>query len=386
MRRPFHHAGFTIVELLIVVVVIAILAAVTIVAYSGVTTRARVSTAQNSTSQAVTKILAYAVDHAEEYPADIESLGIVDSETITYDYTVDNTASPKVFCVTVKVGTTSYYQNNTDATKPTEGECPAAPVALTCPTGYIVVPGDSRFGTSDFCVMKYEAKNLGGVATSQAAGTPWVSVSVFTATDTAQAACAGCHLITETEWMTIAANVLSVGSNWSGGTVGSGSIYSGHNDTSPDSIQPASVNDSEGYVNTYNNAPSTQRRTLTLTNGEVIWDLAGNAEEWTQGANFGGTQPGLASETYSDWREWNNTQLVWNSLPATSRPSAISGTVAGYTAAQGIGRLDSSYNTMMFGYTRGGAWGFSTSAGVLGLRMQSMAGVSGNAISFRVTR
>ena len=35
------------------------------------------------------------------------------------------------------------------------------------------------------------------------------------------------------EWMTLAANVLSVPSNWSGGSVGSGYIYSGHNDNDP---------------------------------------------------------------------------------------------------------------------------------------------------------
>ena len=40
MKQWAKHPGFTIVELLIVIVVIAILAAITIVAYTGITTRA----------------------------------------------------------------------------------------------------------------------------------------------------------------------------------------------------------------------------------------------------------------------------------------------------------------------------------------------------------
>lgn len=47
MSRPNNSAGFTIVELLIVVVVIAILAAVTVVAYNGITQQANETAVKN---------------------------------------------------------------------------------------------------------------------------------------------------------------------------------------------------------------------------------------------------------------------------------------------------------------------------------------------------
>ena len=51
--------GFTIVELLIVVVVIAILAAVTTVAYTRIQNRARTSAAQTSAAQYAKKLAIY---------------------------------------------------------------------------------------------------------------------------------------------------------------------------------------------------------------------------------------------------------------------------------------------------------------------------------------
>lgn len=50
-----QRAGFTIVELLIVVIVIAILATITIVGFNGIQNRAKNSAAQNQASQVAKK-------------------------------------------------------------------------------------------------------------------------------------------------------------------------------------------------------------------------------------------------------------------------------------------------------------------------------------------
>jgi prepilin-type N-terminal cleavage/methylation domain-containing protein len=54
--------GFTIVELLVVIVVIGILAAITIVSYTGITARANVSSAQSAANAVISKATAFTAD------------------------------------------------------------------------------------------------------------------------------------------------------------------------------------------------------------------------------------------------------------------------------------------------------------------------------------
>lgn len=60
--------GFTIVELLIVIVVIAILAAITIVAYNGITTRANATRAKGNAANILKVVEAYAADDGNPTP------------------------------------------------------------------------------------------------------------------------------------------------------------------------------------------------------------------------------------------------------------------------------------------------------------------------------
>ncbi len=115
--------GFTIVELLIVVVVIAILAAITIVGYNGISNRATEAAAQSGASSAAKKIATFAIDNGEQYPsstAALSDIGLVNTNESTYQYTVNNAA--KTYCLTYVFKAKPYYVSESQTT-PTSGVC-----------------------------------------------------------------------------------------------------------------------------------------------------------------------------------------------------------------------------------------------------------------------
>jgi prepilin-type N-terminal cleavage/methylation domain-containing protein len=382
-KNDIRYSGFTIVELLIVIVIIAILATLSIVAYNGIQNRAQEAAAISAASQAYHKIRAFAIENNDAYPANLDEAGLSGSDG--YEYSVDNSADPKTFCLTATTDTTSYYISNTAST-PTSGICSGhtggEEVTLTCPGGFIVVPGSATYGTSDFCIMKYEAKNVSGVATSQVSGTPWVSISQTSAISTASAACSGCHLMTEAQRLTIAQNAMSVGSNWTGGTVGSGGVFRGHTDSGPAATLAASTDDN-GYFGT-SQATGEQRRTLTLTNGEVIWDFAGNVWEWTQETVVGaGNQPGAAG---SAWREWNALSVA-GTLSPNPYPSYADPAASSWTSTQSIGMIQSSStDATLRAFRGGGGWNSGSAAGIFSLGLSSTPSTTNAIMGFRVAQ
>lgn len=68
IKQARSQHGFTIVELLIVIVIIAVLAAITIVAYNGLTNRAKDSAGQTAASTVIKKAAAYNAE-VGNYPA-----------------------------------------------------------------------------------------------------------------------------------------------------------------------------------------------------------------------------------------------------------------------------------------------------------------------------
>jgi prepilin-type N-terminal cleavage/methylation domain-containing protein len=121
MNRSRSSKGFTIVELLIVIVVIAILAAITIAAFTGVQQKARVSAVSSALSQATKKLATYVVE-ANAYPTDLASVGISDTSGVNYQYSYNNSANPVTYCVTATTGATSYKASSTAPT-PSAGAC-----------------------------------------------------------------------------------------------------------------------------------------------------------------------------------------------------------------------------------------------------------------------
>lgn len=115
--------GFTIVELLIVIVVIAILAAISIVAYNGIQSRARASAASAALTQAQKKILVAMNDGTlSSYPsnqAGFDALGISNSG-VSYQYIVPS-SNPTGYCLTATIGTISW--KITETGQPTKDAC-----------------------------------------------------------------------------------------------------------------------------------------------------------------------------------------------------------------------------------------------------------------------
>jgi hypothetical protein len=181
--------------------------------------------------------------------------------------------------------------------------------------------------------------------------------------------------------MTIARNIEQVTSNWSGGTVGSGYIYSGHNDSTPNAALAGDTNNSNGYYLT-GQSSGNQRRTLTLTNGEVIWDLSGNIWEWTTYTINAQDEPndGSLPSTTGEWIEYSAITdlgtMKYNDLFLLSSND--------YNSDNGIGRVysdagDTGARALLFG----GDWGIGAYAGLMALYLHTGSSSMGPTLGLR---
>lgn len=314
------------------------------------------------------------------------------------------------------------------ATTPTPTPTPVPP--LTCPTGFVVVPGNPAYNTTDFCVMKYTAKNsggtvassndingdgsflsntyTGGTAVSTATDQPWTNISQTDAITASQTAGTGAHLLTENEWMTIAHNILLQPANWcdadgsncgnAPGTAGK-VLASGHNDNTPNFPLESSANDTEACYGTVTagvntvcgSTAGTQKRTLTLSNGSVLWDLVGNVLHWTSGTATKGDIPNDGAGSGGGFEYNLNTGLglpvvgSYNTLsyinPAVQNPAAAS-----WGVAQGLGFLSSDFSTGspgVVGFVRGGGWIYGPASGAFSLFLGGAPSDSDSFLGFR---
>jgi len=296
-----------------------------------------------------------------------------------------------------------------------------------CPEGYVWVPGSAKYGTlPGFCVMKYEAKNVGGAATSQATDAPWTSVSQENARAYCQARGEGYHLISEAEWMTIAENIVATPINDIDAAAGL-QLATGHTDNDPTNSLAAGTDPAvsacnlrlplsdaanafadncqlrdsgavygysgtgnqwsdTGYVSGGNN--KSQLRVHALSNGNTVWDIAGNVWEWTDAIISQVDQPGVNNDGgagVANWGEWNVAYYLVGAA-ANSRPPDD-----GWTGTNGIGRLytygrDETATTTYRAIRRGGGWYNASDAGVFALGLDGLPADFYSGVGFRCAR
>ncbi len=247
----------------------------------------------------------------------------------------------------------------------------------TFPSGWVKVPGNGTFGTSDFYVMQYAASQSGTlpVSTGNTGAYPWVNISQTTSSSTCALLGSGFHLFTNNEYQTIAWNLETNPVNWSGGVVGSGYMSRGNSNSS--AAQDGSSPYGTGYTD------FTHLRTQTLSTGATIWDMAGNVWEWTSDTITGANEPSTATPGFT-WREFP-TITTWGTMTQqTAGPAQNT-----WNSSQNIGQIYSdgtASNSTVYGFLRGGTWYNGSLAGVETLILDNTPGYTNSNIGFRCAR
>lgn len=162
MQHKFNK-GFTIVELLIVVVVIAILAAITIVGYNGIQTRARVSTAQSDLVAIQKQFEMYkTTSETSTYPTS--------NENTLWKQLINNGAgvistSQKNFVICRSASGTKYTVVAWSPITPAPGELMYFVGSATNGISSVVYPGQGSYGAVSIAVCQ--------AATQDSSGSGW---------------------------------------------------------------------------------------------------------------------------------------------------------------------------------------------------------------------
>jgi hypothetical protein len=250
----------------------------------------------------------------------------------------------------------------------------AGPAA--CPAGYVPVPPSPSLGVdAGFCVAKYEMQDGGGTPASIQGGTPWASRNQIDGREACGSLGESYGLIRNPEWMTVARDIETVADNWEAGSIG-GQLSRGHSDNVP-STSLATSSDDDPCFATGETCSSTvwhlQRRTHQLSNGEVLWDFAGNLREYV---DWNVRDDKAASQ--NDWIEINPAAAT-AAMPDLSFKSAD----LGLTQSNGIGAYYPGTEGSGGAASRGGFFRDGSLAGVFTLFLANSSTASGSGTGAR---
>jgi prepilin-type N-terminal cleavage/methylation domain-containing protein len=391
------NEGFTLLEILLVIATIGILAAIVLLA---INPNRQINQARqvsiNSEKNTIEKALQQDLIDTGNYPTSVDGLQRkICSNTVTTDC-INITGDLVPNYIAEIPSNTTYIVNTSNDRNRIYVNTNDTALNFRCPTGYIRVPGNSMYGTKDFCVMKYEAKAVdinnptvglltpntgsntiadnttpttsanGRAVASVASGYPIANINQTTASS--YCISAGANLITNAEWMTIARNIEAQLNNWTTGTaassiIGVGGLYRGHSDNNPTTALEAGL-DNNGYIGTGQSGFSIEKRTHILSNGEIIWDMSGNVFEWINNNIIGLNKPNSSSGGF--WQDWTSINNYGNLNYDFVRPSNAS-----WNSANNMGRYlaGTVTGTSNFAYFRGGNWNHVVDSGIYNLNL-----------------
>lgn len=181
--------------------------------------------------------------------------------------------------------------------------------------------------------------------------------------------------------MAIARDIESVSSNW-GGTV----LNRGHSDNVPANSLAAST-DNNPYSET-GQTSGEQKRIHTLSNGQIIWDFAGNIWEWVDDALTLGQQYVNFNGQSTGWYEYNGSPAL-DFSSAIYFPYSLAGPKGVYNSTNGIGKayISPSINSnQIASFIRGGCFNNGFTSGVFALQLNISPTPTNSLVGFRCVK